>query len=457
MGAILHTPGFSKARGPRYWLNPLNWWQSRKKILRFDYSNEWRYEYLRDVATPPPPAGFPSDPDARTRPYTWLLGDGVRSLDPRTGFRFVILGDTGEGDASQYTLLPIIRALDPHFMIINGDVAYPSGNSQDFTEGFFLPYSGLNIPIWAVPGNHEYYSDGKGKEFFETFCSNTRTADWVGHQLIPKPQPGSYWELSEPGIGLTILGVDGGQTGYLDGKAGTLGILKRKPDEKQHAWLDWRLNEAQQRGDQVVVLFHFPGLDGGEAQKVGLGRVHHILAHFPCVQLVVAAHVHNMQCYDAGTFRRYQLSRNIVPPTSNPSYFVSGCGGATVSAPEDGGTFPANPIYPDIKDFRQYAQLGIKATAALKLGGTTVGDVIARALRGLSRAVSLVADMDLMKLQSLLLVEWSPVSGTRVTPYYVRDLEALYPAGTQVQVQPGVPPLSQASLTSCAQTPVIRF
>ena len=69
-----------------------------------------------------------------------------------------ILGDTGEGDTSQYALLPLLHAANPDLIIINGDVAYPAGELDDFVEGFFRPYTGFGIPIWATAGNHEYYS-----------------------------------------------------------------------------------------------------------------------------------------------------------------------------------------------------------------------------------------------------------------------------------------------------------
>jgi hypothetical protein len=45
--------------------------------------------------------------------------------------RFLILGDTGEGDESQFALVPQLLEIgkDTHFMVICSDVVYPDGTS----------------------------------------------------------------------------------------------------------------------------------------------------------------------------------------------------------------------------------------------------------------------------------------------------------------------------------------
>jgi hypothetical protein len=463
MPVAFQLPDFRANRGPLFWLRPVNLWVGRRRFLRRDYSNEWRYEYLREVASPPPPPGYPSDPDARTRPYSWLLGDNASAVNPQAGFSCVILGDTGEGDASQYTLLPLLRALRPDLVIINGDVAYPAGNAEDFVEGFFEPYRDLGIPFWAVPGNHEYYSDGKGKEFFEVFCSTVQAAQWVRYGLVPKPQPGSYWELAEPGIPLTILGVDSGQTGGLDGSSGFLGLFKRDPDPDQHQWLEWRLQEAERRGDAVVVLFHFPKLVNGKGNDVGLKRLHAIMGRHPCIKLVVTAHVHNMQWYDAATFGRYLATLSGPGGPARPAYVVSGSGGATISSTHFDGPYHTTQRYPAPREFDEYATFGAKLVATLRLSKTIAGDALtglAGFLGGVFGGREIAGDADQMRLQSLLHLRYLPGSGTVVTPYYIRDLAALYgslPPGTTVQVQPGIPSLPAADLQACRMAPQLTL
>lgn len=95
--------------------------------MRVDYSNEWRYEF-----------GKPDPPD-RSIQLSQIININKSSKD---GFKIIILGDTGEGDKSQYGLLPLIREFDPDLLIINGDVAYPAGrmssgqDEDDFVAGF---------------------------------------------------------------------------------------------------------------------------------------------------------------------------------------------------------------------------------------------------------------------------------------------------------------------------------
>ncbi len=149
-------------RSVGYWLRPKNLIASRNSFMRVDYSNEWKYQF-----------GDPNPPN-RSVPLSHLLKP---ETNHKEGFRFIILGDTGEGDRSQYGLLPLIRKFNPDFLVINGDIAYPAGRigmnpgEDDFIAGFFKPYSNFNCSIWATPGNHEYYSPNNGRDFYDVFCT----------------------------------------------------------------------------------------------------------------------------------------------------------------------------------------------------------------------------------------------------------------------------------------------
>ena len=104
--------------------------------------------------------------------------------------RFLVIGDTGEQDPSQYVVAPALaraaaERLDRHghveqrqagFVLVLSDVIYPSGNVNDYVDGFYKPYrsnrvQGLrapvdvrdrfalpeNVPVYAIPGNHDWY------------------------------------------------------------------------------------------------------------------------------------------------------------------------------------------------------------------------------------------------------------------------------------------------------------
>src|SRR5271169_215550 len=89
--------------------------------------------------------------------------EGVaRSAD----FSFLVLGDTGEGGAAQHSLrdqyLFLGRRPDVKFLVISSDVIYPDGAMRDFEPNFYLPFKGFTKPIYAIPGNHDWYDALEG-------------------------------------------------------------------------------------------------------------------------------------------------------------------------------------------------------------------------------------------------------------------------------------------------------
>jgi len=83
---------------------------------------------------------------------------------------FLVLGDTGEGDGSQWATVPALQAVAPGtaFAFICSDVIYPAGGVDAYAERFFDLYHWYAPPIYAVPGNHDWYDDGEA--FMRWFC-----------------------------------------------------------------------------------------------------------------------------------------------------------------------------------------------------------------------------------------------------------------------------------------------
>jgi hypothetical protein len=86
---------------------------------------------------------------------------------------FLLLGDTGEGDISQYASMSIIDALAPgtDFMMICSDVIYPAGGLLEYAYKLSWPYRHYPRPIYALPGNHDWYDGLRG--FMAYFCGQT--------------------------------------------------------------------------------------------------------------------------------------------------------------------------------------------------------------------------------------------------------------------------------------------
>lgn len=87
--------------------------------------------------------------------------------------RFVVLGDTGEGNEDQYSVAQAIveicaqRGCD--FGVLTGDNFYDSGVSgvddPQWQSKFEDPYMDIEFPIYAVLGNHDYGGGGIGVDF----------------------------------------------------------------------------------------------------------------------------------------------------------------------------------------------------------------------------------------------------------------------------------------------------
>jgi hypothetical protein len=405
-------PTIGGVRGPGFWLNPFSWIASRKKFRR-DHTVEWRRRYEQESPGPP----------ERVTDFRQLTG----IQDRGAGFSFVILGDTGEGDRSQYGLLPLIRGLAPDFIIINGDVAYPAGSEEDFLEGFFQPYQNLRIPIWAVPGNHEYYSPHNGREFFDLFCTAKHASLWQAHGLRFIPQPGTYWELSSADCPLVVLALDSGMTATLDPTQKWLGFSKYEGDAAQLAWLERRLSVTEAHGKKALVLFHIPSLVNLErARAPKLERLHGVFGRFSStITGIITAHEHGFQHYEPDEFARF-VSGGMQP---GPHYFVSGSGGAFLSPVEFEITrrrkdqFAARRVFPDKKQWNDYASRAKKAASRTGLARSP----LARAINSFGGAFS---DQDLAKYQSLLRVVVRPDAAgslhAELIPYLQTKLEDLY-------------------------------
>jgi hypothetical protein len=99
------------------------------------------------------PAGVASDSLFEVRP------DGVADA---SDFSFLVIGDPGEGDPSQASLrdryLLLGQRPDVRFLVISSDVIYPDGAARDYEFKFYLPFKGFEKSIYAIPGNHDWYS-----------------------------------------------------------------------------------------------------------------------------------------------------------------------------------------------------------------------------------------------------------------------------------------------------------
>ncbi|HEV2769275.1 MAG TPA: metallophosphoesterase [Solirubrobacteraceae bacterium] len=156
---------FVPPKPPLSWLKPRILWESR---------NDTGAEKLADPIN-----------DLRRAWVSAALGDGGASLSiDRTGsgdVSFLVVGDPGEGDASQWATVPALRSMwgDAGFMVLASDVIYPAGCSDEYEEKFYRPYRDFTGPIYAVPGNHDWYDELQGFMFHLCGVERRAAPEWT--------------------------------------------------------------------------------------------------------------------------------------------------------------------------------------------------------------------------------------------------------------------------------------
>jgi hypothetical protein len=302
--------------------------------------------------------GGDSDELFRIRP------DGV---DGTGDFSFIVIGDPGEGDASQYSLVSRYLNLGLHddvkFLVVSSDVIYPAGSMHDYEANFYLPFQGFAKPIYAIPGNHDWY------DALEGFNANF---------LEPKAARAAIEARVEADLGLTstnarridrlmteaarlrrLYGVDVGtqrapffelQTDHFALLAIDTGIL-RTLDERQWAWLERALGRSQ--GKFTMAIVGHPRFAGGSG--IPLFAEGHDVSDssetFAALYRLLASHnVRIAMAGDTHDFEYYREKVDTNGATREMNHFVNGGGGAYLSI----GTALDFPKEPAVGDWAFY-------------------------------------------------------------------------------------------------------
>ncbi len=326
------------------WLNPATLWRSRNEVLAQLFGDPSPQVRRRWVAAQ---RDRGVDPDFRIR------------LDLGKEFSFLVLGDTGEGDASQYAVVPGLLKLgaDTAFAVIASDVIYPTGSGNEYGDKFFRPYKDYPAPIFAVPGNHDWY-DGLGG-FMRIFCdAHPLSAEQRGFRLSPDGLRGLVWKKPEtidegalaearkmrPNPGPALPGpywvIDTGRLLLVGIDTGIKGTL----DREQGEWL--RRVSADPRpkilitGKPIYVnnAYHPCEIEGGgTVDDVVRDPAHNYVA-------AIGGDVHNYQRYPV------RVEGRLI------QYVVSGGGGAFMHATHTIPRVDAGGVHED--DFKCYPLRG---------------------------------------------------------------------------------------------------
>jgi hypothetical protein len=340
---------------PFSWLNPVPLWRSRNdRIARAlgDPTNDRRRAWMEQL-----------DPSGNSD----LTVD--RGQDGGTG-SFLVLGDTGEGDESQFAVVaPLLsQAAGTDFMFIPSDVIYPAGGALEYEDKFFWPYRRYEGAIYAVPGNHDWYDDCTG--FMRWFCGAETPPPrpppghspkrWLRRLLWRRPrrpsrrrlarmetfpmpgQPGPYLAIDTGP--LLVVGIDTGIEGDID---------------SQQA--DWLKRVSRQSSKPKILLTGKPIYVDGEHRP---GKIE---GRRETVDEIVVAPRHNYIAAIGGDIHNYQRYPVKLDDGRTMLYLVSGGGGAFMHETHTIPNLDTQDIRVSESEFRCYPLRGDSLSLYSKL------------------------------------------------------------------------------------------
>lgn len=204
-------------------------------------------------------------------------------LEQNADFSFLVIGDTGEGGAAQHCLRDQFLALgqrpDVKFLVVSSDVIYPSGAMSDYEAKFYLPFKGFTKPIYAIPGNHDWYDalEGFAANFFTAAAAHTsmHARVEIDNRLTTTTDARIDEMIGEAARLRREFGVSTGwqrgpffevQTERFALIAVDTGVLRRV-DARQWQWLTAALDRA--RGKFIMAILGHPLYAGGRYQGGG--------------------------------------------------------------------------------------------------------------------------------------------------------------------------------------------
>ena len=263
-----------------------------------------------------------------------LTPDGVGA---DADFSFVVIGDTGEGDASQHVLrdryLDVVQQDTVKFVVLSSDVVYPVGAMKDYETKFWLPFKGTRKPLYAIPGNHDWY------DALEAFTATFLTPESARTAMRARLQADNGIS-STTDAGIEALIAEASrlrreyevptqfqrapffeiQTARFALVAVDTGVA-RTVDPAQLAWLRGALGRA--RGKFTMAVLGHPFYAGGHdtvGESEGFAALRRLLREHG-VAVVMAGDTHDLEYY----------AERAAGSSQTTHHFVNGGGGAYLS------------------------------------------------------------------------------------------------------------------------------
>ena len=324
--------------GFSWYFNSENWATAAWQKIAETRVDEWR-EAMIDAAV-------------KSRGASTVTAPGVFDVtvgDTGGDFSFLVVGDPGEGDPSQHALrdqlLLAARQAAVKFVVIASDVVYPVGAMKDYEPNFYLPLMGVNKPVLAIPGNHDWFNalDGFAANLMHPETARAAIDARVNADLsLSSTTPERIDQLLAAAARLrSLYGVQAGlQHGpFFELHAGGFSLIaidtgiERRIDGKQLAWLKAALERST--GNFTMAILGHPFYAAGRSQigDDSFKEVHDLLRSHD-VRVMMAGDTHDFEYYRDG----------------RSHYFVNGGGGAYLSI----GTALDWPPRPALADYAFY-------------------------------------------------------------------------------------------------------
>jgi hypothetical protein len=291
-----------------------------------------------------PPGVFESLPAPTGKPPYRLDLAGVigaasiAKLEASGSVSFHSIGDSGGVKDPQpqqsvaAALEADLAAFPAAFLYHLGDVVYFNGEDSQYYGQFYEPYQHYNLPIFAVPGNHDgdpLAGTASLAAFVENFCAAAPalTKEAGDSNRDAMTQPNVYWTLTTPFA--TVVGL------YSNVPEG--GVVK----DDQAAWFVGELGAAA-RNVPLIAAVHHPlfSLDAhhGSSPAMQTLMTNSFAAAGRLPDLILTGHVHDYQRFT------WTVGGRSVP------VIVSGAGGYHNLHPMVPGLNPPSPTpNPDVR------------------------------------------------------------------------------------------------------------
>jgi len=182
------------------------------------------------------------------------IGFGVIGYKLPNDGKVAIIGDWGTGMADANALLAqIIHQHKPAAIIHLGDIYYagtPDQCKTNFTDVFNQVFGNLpRIPIFSIPGNHEYYAMGAGYYTMLQQINPLAQSDRPWQETLSWQQSASYFCLrTEDGM-WQFLGADTGQADYEPPFPDSMPMLRSTE-------IQWHHDKLQNFQGRTILLTH---------------------------------------------------------------------------------------------------------------------------------------------------------------------------------------------------------